>query len=481
MITQTRFVDEYLRAIDTNTCGVFAGAGISVSAGFPDWRTLLHDIAKELDLDIQREADLAGVMQFHLNRNARTRTRIAAIVRDAFPNREEAPTIHRVVARLPIRRVWTTNFDTLFETAFRQEAKSLDVKLDDRALTAPNEAVDATLFKLHGCRSAPADVVIARDDFELYKRRRPGMLDALKSDVFSRTLLFLGLSFSDSNLASVLSSVREMFDDVPRRHYALIREPHRDDYEKSAGGDLEWKYAANRFKLWIEDLLRYGIEALVINEYDQIDETLLRLERKFLNRSLFVSGSLPQDDTGPAELAWVPEFMRHLGQHIIDRGRNLVSGFGLVIGSHLIMGALERFYRTANASDAARRLKLRPFPQAMPAGMSREEFLTRHRSELVKEAGIVIVVAGIKDGAATAGVFEECTIARSMGRFVIPIGASGGAAREEWLKAMAAPKTYVRDDSAQTMRHLEILGNDRSSPEAIMGALWALIDGIDAI
>jgi hypothetical protein len=69
--------------------------------------------ATELGLDIEAEHDLAAVVQYALNRAHGKRNALTKLIADHFPPKLDAPEPFRVLARLPIRHVWTTNYDTL--------------------------------------------------------------------------------------------------------------------------------------------------------------------------------------------------------------------------------------------------------------------------------------------------------------------------------------------------------------------------------
>ena len=134
---------------------------------------MLESVAKELKLDVKREHDLAGVAQYYLNHKGKKRTALAELVKKSFPDRE-IPEAHRILARLPIRNIWTTNFDTLFERAWRENNKRLDVKTSYKQHAVPDAEADGILYKMHGCVSNPAEVVMTTDDFELYLKNYPG-------------------------------------------------------------------------------------------------------------------------------------------------------------------------------------------------------------------------------------------------------------------------------------------------------------------
>src|SRR5258708_33434863 len=66
-ISRKTFLDSYLNAMISKRAAVFAGAGLSVPAGFVDWKALLRPLAEDIGLDINREHDLLRVVQYSIN------------------------------------------------------------------------------------------------------------------------------------------------------------------------------------------------------------------------------------------------------------------------------------------------------------------------------------------------------------------------------------------------------------------------------
>lgn len=50
------FVETFVKELEEENVAIFAGAGLSVGAGYVDWRKLLQPIAQELGLDIDIDA-----------------------------------------------------------------------------------------------------------------------------------------------------------------------------------------------------------------------------------------------------------------------------------------------------------------------------------------------------------------------------------------------------------------------------------------
>ncbi len=471
------FINRWAKALEGGAAAVFIGAGLSRRAGYPDWRTLLADIAKELGLDIEAEYDLAAVAQYSLNKAARKRNKLTRLIVDHFPPKADAPEPFRILARLPVRNVWTTNYDKLAETAWEQERKLLDVKSRNNDLGFDRSWAHATLYKMHGTVDHPTEVVIAKDDYELYRRERPGFLQVLTGQLVTKQMLFLGFSFTDPNMAHLFASIREAFKDDGPEHYAIVRRPKKGS---GAGAKKRFETEKVRHALWVEDLQRYGIQCIEIDEYEQVDEILRAVELKLAGRSVFISGSYPENAPND-DRRYIEEMARQIGREIARHEKRLVSGFGLVVGSAAIAGALE-IILAEPAPNLERGLLLRPFPQTIPKGMAKAVFYERYRQAMVQQAGVCIFIGGLKDTGKAApaiadGVLEEFKQAQAASRIVVPIGATGGAAREIWQQ-MAKDAGWA--PPGLNRREFEQMNKDGLAPADAAKLVEKVLKAVDA-
>ncbi len=442
---KSRFVEEYSSHIEHSSAGLFIGAGVSQQAGYPSWKQLLSDVAEDLGLDIEQEYDLAGVAQYYLNRSLANRAKIANIIRKEFPPKKDVPAPLRILARLPIRCIWTMNYDTLIEKAWELQNKRLDVKSCNDDLVTADPWAHGVLYKMHGTVEHPTEVVLARDDYELYRRERSGFYQMLISALISKRFLFLGFSFTDPNLFYVFSLIREAYPKAahPAGHYAIVRKPRKNGIGKKA--ETRYRYDLRRHELWVQDLERYGITAVEIDDFNEIEELLEELEGRVVRRNVFVSGSYP-DSVYTKERQKVEEVARLVGNLLGQRESRLISGFGLTVGSAVLSGFLEELYKLSTPS-LERALLLRPFPQTVPKGFTREGFDRRYREDLLAQAGVYICIGGFRKGrgkklVSADGVLEEFSVGRALNRLPIPIGATGGAAAEIWHNVSANYSSY---------------------------------------
>lgn len=242
------FINTYVAALRDQNAAVFAGAGLSIPAGILDWKELLREIAQDVGLDVDREHDLVTVAQYHHNR--RGRHRINQTLVNEFSARAHLTDNHKILAALPIRTFWTTNYDTLLEDALRAVGKTPDVKITTENLATTVPRRDAVVYKMHGDVSQPDRAVVTKEDYEVYGATRQLFSTTLQGDLVSKTFLFLGFSFSDPNLAYILSRIRVLLGANVRHHYCLLRQVHQRDFPTRRA----FQYARAKQELQVDDL-----------------------------------------------------------------------------------------------------------------------------------------------------------------------------------------------------------------------------------
>jgi hypothetical protein len=424
------FIDRYVKEIKENNAVVFLGAGFSKKSGFVNWKELLKDIAKELSLNIEKETDLVALAQYHCNKNG-NRAVINNIIFEEFSQEKEPSENHRILARLPIFTYWTTNYDSLIEDSLKEAHKKVDVKSNTKQLSNTMPHRDAIVYKMHGDKSNPNDTVIVKDDYESYYRKYAPFITALNGDLISKTFLFIGFSLTDPNLDYILSRVRVEYAENPRQHYAIIKKVNIDDFQNRA----DYEYEARKQELFIDDLKRYKIKALLIEEYSEITDILMAIEKRINHDNIFISGSA--EDYGSWGKGKAIEFINDLSKRLIKENYDIISGFGVGVGSYVITGALEQIYlRNKVINDD--RLVLRPFPQGIEDEEKRNTLWKKYRQDMISRAGISIFIFGNKKDSNTNeiidanGVRSEFKIAREQGNILIPVGVTGFMATELW-------------------------------------------------
>ena len=423
VVTQKRFIEKYTEATLEGYAAVFAGAGLSIPSGYMNWKDLVKPLAKDLQLDIEKENDLISVMQYY--ENEYNRNEINQKILNSFTQETTENINLKIITKLPISTYWTTNYDKLLEKHLEENNKKVDIKISQENLAENIYDSDATVYKMHGDISNPSSTVITRDDYEKYSLERPLFRTALQGDLLTKTFLFIGFSFEDPNLDYILSQIRILLENNTRTHYAF--------FKNIAENEEDYEYKTIKQTLKIKDLKRYGIETILLNEYDEITEILKDIKKAVYLKNIFISGSIVEK-TENWNIDDANKLAYNLSKCLVKDNYKVISGFGLGIGSSVLNGALNEIYNS-KYKHIDENLSLRPFPQYFEDEKDREEEHKKYRELMLSEAGIAIFVFGNKynnNGTVvnSTGMFQEFKICKENDIKVIPIGSTGGASAE---------------------------------------------------
>ena len=416
-INKSIFIRDIIKELEEENVAVFAGAGLSMPAGYVSWGELLKPIAEELGIDIKKEYDLVSIAQYYLNENGGHRSELNRRLIEVFTQNTNTTENHKILARLPIKHYWTTNYDKLIEQSIEEQSKKVDVKYTKKHLSITIPKRDAIIYKMHGDISSPDDAILTKDDYESYHVKMDLYLSTLKGDLLNKTFIFLGFSFTDPNLDYILSRVR-LAGISSKRHFNFTKKVIKKDDEDFA----DFEYRKRKQELFIGDLKRFNIKTILVDDYNDITNILKEVEEKFKRKNIFISGAAYEYSSWGREIA--EQFIHDLSKKLIENDYRIVSGFGLGVGSAVISGSLKAIYSnpTKYSKDE---LILRPFPQNSEG----KELWTQYRKDMIDYAGISIFIFGnkLEKGKIvfSNGMKEEFQIAKEKNLLLLPIGATG--------------------------------------------------------
>ncbi|OOW00370.1 SIR2 family protein [Pseudomonas sp. MF4836] len=436
------FIRTYVKDIENGGAAVFAGAGLSKSCGFVNWSELLSEIAEELGLKVELEHDLISVAQYHVNQK-NSSNGLARKILEEFSEQAEPSEAHDIISRLPIRTYWTTNYDTLIEDSLKQNYRVADIKRKTDDLVTSRPKRDAVVYKMHGDVSSPGAAILYKSQYEKYHKSHEAFVTTLSGDLISKTFLFIGFSFTDPNLDYVLSRLH-VPDDYRRTHYCFLR---KEPAELQGKEDEESaKYRRRRQEHHVRDLLRFGIQALLIDDYNEIPVILKEIESRFLKKTIFISGSA--EEYGAWDKQDALNFVHSLSASLVKGGYRVVNGFGWGIGSAVINGALDAIYSKPEKYSEDQ-LIMRPFPQVASNGKDLPDLWHEYRHRMIGLSGIALFIFGnkVKDGSVVNadGVHKEFEIAQEKGVVALPIGTSGYMAKALADEMLADPVNHFCD------------------------------------
>ncbi|EXX84012.1 USG protein [Salmonella enterica subsp. enterica serovar Namur str. 05-2929] len=465
------FIKNYLKEIQDGNAAIFAGAGLSIGAGFVDWRNLLKPLADELHLDITHEQDLVSVAQYFCN--GYNRSRITQTLIDELGVSPTPTKNHKILASLPIDTYWTTNYDRLIENALNQENKIYDSKYRKDQLAYTKRGRDVLLYKMHGDIEDPSNTILTKDEYEKYSFTHAPFITALSGDLVSKTFLFLGFSFSDPNLDYILSRVRVNFQDNQRNHYCIFKRCAKNDFDDES----EFLNASVKQDLVAQDLKRFHINVVFVEEYNEIEQMLEKIYRLFKRKTIFISGSA--DSFGEWDKKDVEDSLFKLGSAMVDKGFRVASGIGLGIGNALVSGAIAKAYKSQQ-SHLDDHVLMRPFPQYIEDVGERRRVWRRYREEIISKSGIAIFLMGNKtvDGEVVDadGMQQEFEIAVEQGVFVLPIGCTGFMSKKLWDLVIGNIDKYYSEQSQEFYEKFNELGETIDNPREVISMIIDILD-----
>lgn len=424
-------IKKYCEALDEGRAAIFAGAGLSVSAGYVNWAGLLKDVANELNIKIEKHTDLVELAQYYVNETKSTHELSSAIL-NKFPSSTAPTTNHKILASLPIDVFWTTNFDKLIENALKDADKVYDVKSLPESLTISKKDSQVTVYKMHGDVDNPDKTILTRDQFERYPDTHKAYLTNFSYDLANRTFLFLGLSFDDPNLQYVLKYARNLYHENQRVHYYILKKVSRID----CADDEDFKNQTREQELFVEDMKNYGIQTVLIDNYAEITDILTNIKQKYLRKTVFISGAAT--NYSPFSESEFKGFISKLSADLIRNNFRIVNGYGLGLGNEVIAGALQKLKDLHKPVDG--NLIIRPFPQGLA---DPSDAWSVYREEMISLTGVALFFMGNKIDKATgaqinsSGVRSEYNISKNHCNFLVPVGMTGYMAEELYNEQMA--------------------------------------------
>ncbi len=242
--------DGLVREIEEGRCVAFVGAGFAAPA-VPGWKDLLTALlAKEptpdeaqtawvkalLEADWPASRDLEAAAQVLQDHHGEAfHTRLTEVVTAGYRPRKIEQR-RRWLEGIPFDAILTTNFDPSLEgdlpgakgyaSILRSDAKPW---MDRVQRQDPTRLVPTPTMQLHGRTSSPTGptgVVFTTQDYRRLVHTTPGYLTFLRSVFATRTVLFLGVSFTDAYLNELRSEVLSVLGSRAQRPiaYAVLED-----------------------------------------------------------------------------------------------------------------------------------------------------------------------------------------------------------------------------------------------------------------
>ncbi len=386
-------IDKFSESLKSK-CGIFfIGSGISAPSGFPTWKSLLEPLVK--DFKISDNDDLTEIAQYIVNEYSGNKGPLLARLLNVFQSPKNPNSYHDILVRTNIKKIWTTNFDLLLEKAFNSFNIETEVKTNDNDFLKNSTEKQVQIVKMHGCIDRnPEDIVFVQEDYEDFFVNKPAIAGQLQSDLLNNSFLFIGYNFGDSNLKNILIETRRLSKKITRPHF-LIQLKDTSNYKKQL--------------LWCNNLKRFGIESVLIDDYSELNDILDKIAHKSKGKTLYITGSHLNDSES---------FVKELGVELSKMDDITIldgqsTGISRTCINNFSQSCLE------NNVDVHEKMMLFPNPYAINKDFSNKiellPVLKKWRTPIFRNCQIIIVFDG------GLGTEAELELAAQFNTFILPI------------------------------------------------------------
>lgn len=202
---------------------IWAGAGLSLSAGFPSGnalkKILIDSLNKTERSNINIEASLQDLSE-EIYRTKGSKNHIIRILQKAFSDTNITSTdIHLKISSIPhFKTIITTNYDQLFEFVYKDKC---DVIYSDKHVPY-TKANNCQIYKIHGHLQDPDSIILTKSDYERFFREGVEgslMWNSVKDKIATKTILFLGYGLEDSNVLVTFDKISERLGNNRKQFY----------------------------------------------------------------------------------------------------------------------------------------------------------------------------------------------------------------------------------------------------------------------
>lgn len=229
----------------------FIGAGVSMAVTWkigadtirgPSWGELVEKASSlvgfnDPDLLRVRGSDLQILEYFRLENGNNTTPLTNWLVKELHPPDDSLVNsqIHKRLSELSMcKTFYTTNFDTFLENSFNLFGRNNKVIVKEQDMCKAHNG-ECEIIKFHGDLNHPDMLVLSEADYEKRLNLTTELDYRFISDLLNRTVLFLGYSFRDPNVAYLFRKINDQFQKNNGFHepkaYIVVKHPSK--FEKT--------------------------------------------------------------------------------------------------------------------------------------------------------------------------------------------------------------------------------------------------------
>lgn len=244
---------------------VFVGAGVSKNSGLPEWEELIKDYADYRGIKEFTSKQFLTIPEEVFERYGSLK--YYEIAEKRFLGKYVTNSIHRILKKMKLTYIITTNYDTLIE----DEIKNLQIVSKDEDLPYTNS--NRMLIKMHG-DFENKNIVLKKSDYDNYEKNFQLISTLVKGLFTTNTVLFIGYSYSDTNVQQIMNWIKEILKEKTRKAF-LVEFTNEDNKEEENGEQI------NRISLKL--LTENNDKVLYEDKKEQFNNNYEKTLTKFLS------------------------------------------------------------------------------------------------------------------------------------------------------------------------------------------------------
>ena len=244
---------------------VFVGAGVSKNSGLPDWKELIKDYAEYRGIKEFTSKEYLTIPEEVFERYGSLK--YYEIAEKRFSGKYFPNSIHRILKKMDLTYIITTNYDTLIE----DEIKNLQIVSKDEDLPYTNS--NRMLIKMHGDFDNK-NIVLKKSDYDNYEKNFPLISTHIKGLFTTNTVLFIGYSYNDTNIQQIMNWIKEILKEKTRKAF-LVEFTNEDNKDEENGEQIN--------KISLKLLNDNNDEVLYENKKERFNNNYEKTLTKFLS------------------------------------------------------------------------------------------------------------------------------------------------------------------------------------------------------
>jgi len=243
---------------------VFVGAGVSKNSGLPEWKELIKDYAEYRGIKEFTSKEYLTIPEEVFERYGSLK--YYEIAEKRFLGKYVPNSVHRILKKMDLTYIITTNYDTLIE----DQIKNLQIVSKDEDLPYTNS--NRMLIKMHG-DFKNKNIVLKKSDYDNYEKNFQLISTLIKGLFTTNTILFIGYSYNDTNVQQIMNWIKEILKEETRKAF-LLEFTEKDDKEEENGEQI------NRISLKL--LTKNNDEILYADKKGRVDYDYEKTLTEFL-------------------------------------------------------------------------------------------------------------------------------------------------------------------------------------------------------